>query len=176
MSNVAIVANLSLAGQEIFDATEAPSGGSQAARTLAITGRDVSATLDATTTPKVEVSPIVRKVTISGTTTIDLTAAAGVSLPAAASRTVDASGKKLIALRLSCPTTNAAVVNVAPGGSNPYPLFGSGNDVDVRPGETVVKLINGVASGYPAVSGTAKNIDITGTTNDVIHVEAYFGT
>lgn len=176
MSNVSIVANLSLAGQEVFDATEAPSGGSQAARTLAITGRDVSTTLDATTTPKVEVSPIVRKVTISGTTTIDLTAAAGVALPAAASRTVDTSGKRLVALRLSCPTTNAGVVNVAPGGSNPYPLFGSGNDIDVRPGETVVKIINGVASGYPVVSGTAKNVDITGTTNDVIHVEAYFGT
>ncbi len=176
MSNVSIVANLALSGQEVFDTTEAPSGGSQAARTLTITGRDVSTTLDATTTPKVETSPIVRKVTISGTTTIDLTAAAGVSLPAAASRSIDASGKKLIALRLSCPTTNAAAVNVAPGGSNPYPIFGSGNDVDVKPGETVVKVVNGVASSYPAVSSTVKNIDVTGTTNDVIHVEAYFGT
>lgn len=176
MSNVSIVANLSLAGAEVFTASEAPTGGSQAARTLAITGQDVSVTLDATTTPKVEVSPVVRKVTISGTTTIDLTAAAAVALPASASRTVDNTGKKLVALRLSCPSTNAGVVNVAPGGSNPYPLFGSGNDVDVRPGETVVKVVNGIASGYPAVSSTVKNVDITGTTNDVIHVEAYFGT
>lgn len=176
MSTVSIVANLALSGQEVFDATEAPSGGSQAARTLSITGRDVSTTLDSTTTPKVEVSPIVRKVTISGTTTIDFTAGAGVALPAAASRSVDATGKKLVALRLSCPTTNAGAVNVAPGAANPYPIFGTGNDVDVKPGETVIKIINGVASSYPAVSGTVKNIDITGTANDVIHVEAYFGT
>lgn len=176
MSNVSIVANLALSGQEVFDVTEAPSGGSQAARTLTITGRDVSTTLDSTTTPKVEISPIVRKVTISGTTTIDLTAAAGVSLPAAASRSIDASAKKLVAARLSCPTTNVGAVNVAPGASNPYPLFGTGNDVDIKPGETVVKIVSGVASSYPAVSGTVKTLDITGTTNDVLFVELYFGT
>lgn len=176
MSNVSIVANLALSGQEVFDATEAPSGGSQAARTLTITGRDVSTTLDSTTTPKVEISPIVRKVTISGTTTIDLTSAAGVSLPATAARSIDASAKKLVAVRLSCPTTNVGAVNVAPGASNPYPLFGTGNDVDIKPGQTLIALISGVASSYPAVSGTVKTLDITGTTNDVLHVEMYFGT
>lgn len=176
MSNVSLVANLALSGSEVFDATEAPTGGSQASRTLAITGRDISATLDATTTPKVEVSPVVRKITISGTTTIDLTAAAGVALPIAAARTIDNTGKKLVAFRFSCPTTNAAAVNIAPGASNPYPFAGTANDVDVKPGQTLIGVVNGVASSFPAVSSTVKTLDITGTTNDVVHVELYFGT
>lgn len=176
MSNVSLVANLSLAGAEAFTAAEAPTGGTQGARTLNITGADISTTLDGSSTPKIEVSPTVRKITISGTTTIDLTAAAGVALPISASRTVDNTGKKLVAVRLSCPSTNAGAVNVAPGGSNPYPLFGTGNDIDVKPGQTIIAGIFGVASSYPAVSGTVKNLDVTGTTNDVLNVELYFGT
>lgn len=176
MSNVTLSANLSLAGAEVFTAAEAPTGGTQQARTLNITGADVSTTLDSTTTPKIEVSPVVRKITISGTTTIDLTAAAGVALPIAASRTVDATGKKLVAVRLSCPSTNVGAVNVAPGGSNPYPLFGTGNDVDVKPGQTIIAIVTGVASSYGAVGPTAKNVDVTGTANDVLNVELYFGT
>lgn len=176
MSNVTLNANLSLAGAEVFTAAEAPTGGTQQARTLNITGADVSTTLDSTTTPKIEVSPVVRKITISGTTTIDLTAAAGVALPISASRTVDATGKKLVAVRLSCPVTNVGAVNVAPGSSNPYPLFGTGNDLDVKPGQTIIAIVTGVASSYAAVGPTAKNIDVTGTANDVLNVELYFGT
>ncbi len=176
MSNVSLTANLSLAGAEVFTAAEAPTGGTQQARTLTITGADVSTTIDSTTTPRIELSPIVRTITISGTTTVDLTAAAGVALPIAASRTIDATGKKLVAVRLSCPSTNVASVNVAPGASNPYPIFGTGNDVDVKPGQTLIALINGVASSYVAVGPTAKTLDVTGTTNDVLNVELYFGT
>ena len=176
MSNSYLTAALSLAGSEVFSASEAPSGASVSQRTLAVTGADMTASLDAQSTPKLEVSPIVRRITISGTTTIDLTAAAGAALPIAASRTIDASGKKLVAVRLSCPTTNAGAVNVAPGASNGYAMFGSGNDIDIRPGETIIAIINAVASSKPAVSGSAKNLDVTGTTNDVILVELYFGT
>lgn len=176
MPNTLLTANLALSGSEVFSASEAPTGASAAQRTIAVTGADLSVSLDGSSTPKVESPPIVRRVTISGTTTIDLTAAAGVSLPLAASRTVDATGKRLVAMRLSCPTTNAGAVNVAPGASNGYALLGSGNDVDVRPGETLIAITSGVASGKPVVSGSAKNIDITGTTNDVILVELYFGT
>ena len=176
MSNTSLVANLSMSGSEVLTAAEAPSGATAAARTIAITGSDISVTLDSTTTPKIEVPPVVRKVTISGTTTIDFTAAQGVALPAAATRTIDQTGKKLVAFRLSCPTTNAGVVNVAPGASNPYPFLGTANDIDVRPGQTVIGIVNGVASGYGAVSGTVKTLDITGTSNDVINCEFYFGT
>lgn len=176
MSNTHLNANLSLAGSEVFTASEAPSGSTVAQRTLTVAGADLSASLDATSVPKLEVSPIVRRVTISGTITIDLSAAAGAALPIAASRTIDASGKRLVAVRLSCPTTNSGAVNVAPGASNGYAMFGSGNDIDIRPGETIVAIINGVASSKPAVGGSAKNLDVTGTTNDVILVELYFGT
>jgi hypothetical protein len=176
MSNTSLVVNLALNGQEAFTAAEAPTGATVASRTVQVTGSNVSATLDSTTTPKVEISPVIRRITISGTTTIDLTAAAGLSLPVAASRTIDATGKKLVAWSISCPITNAGVVNVAPGASNGYALFGSGNDIDISPGETVKGVINGVASGKPAVSASAKNIDITGTNNDVVLIELYFGT
>ena len=85
MSNTYLTAALSLAGSEVFSASEAPSGASVSQRTLAVTGADMTASLDAQSTPKLEVSPIVRRITISGTTTIDLTAAAGAALPIAAS-------------------------------------------------------------------------------------------
>lgn len=176
MPNTFLTANLALSGSEVFTAAEAPTGASAAQRTLAVTGADLAVTLDSQTTPKVETPPIVRRVTISGTTTIDLTAAAGAALPLAASRSIDATGKRLVAMRLSCPITNSGAVNVAPGASNGYAPLGSGNDIDVRPGETIISIISGVASGKPAVAGSAKNIDITGTTNDVILVELYFGT
>lgn len=176
MSTKQLIANLSMTGSETFTAAEQPGGATQADRTLKITGGDITTTIDATTTPKIEVSPIVRTVTISGTTTIDLTAAAGAVLPAAATRSIDASTKKLIAFRLSCPTTNQAAVNVAPGASDPYAIFGAGNDIDVRPGWTIASVLVGANPSHAAVSGTAKNIDITGTTGDKITIELYFGS
>ena len=176
MSNTSLVANLSMSGSEVLTAAEAPSGATAAARTIAITGSDISVTLDSTTTPKIEVPPVVRKVTIAGTITIDFTAAQGVALPAAATRTIDQTGKKLVAVRLSCPTTNVAVINVAPGASNPYPLFGTANDIDVKAGQTLIAIMNGIASPYGAVSATVKTLDISGTNGDVINCEFYFGT
>lgn len=176
MSTKQLVANLTMTGSETFTAAEQPGGATQADRTLKITGGDLTVTLDATSTPKIEVSPIVRTVTISGTTTIDLTAAAGAVIPASASRAVDASTKKLVAFRFSCPGTNQAAVNVAPGASDPYPIFGTANDIDVRPGWTIPGVLNGVNPSHAAVSSTAKNIDITGTTGDKITIELYFGS
>lgn len=176
MSNKTLRVDLSLTASEAFTSQEAPTGLTQADRTVVIRGADVSTVIDATTTPKIEASPIVRTITISGTTTIDLTAAAGVVIPASASRTIDASTKKLIAFRFSCPTTNQAAVNVAPGSADPYAIFGSGNDVDVRPGWTIPGVLNGANPSHAAVSSTAKNIDITGTTGDKITIELYFGS
>lgn len=176
MSATSLSVQLLMTGMEVFTAAEAASAASDAARTITLAGQDVNKTLDSTTTPKVEVPPVYRKVTISGTTTIDLTAAAGVALPNSATRTLDNTGKKLVGYRFSCPSTNVGSVNVANGAANPYPIFGASKNVDVKPGQTVIGLINGVASAYVAVSATVKNLDITGTAADIVYVELYFGT
>jgi hypothetical protein len=77
---------------------------------------------------------------------------------------------------MDAPATNVAAVNVAPGASTPYPLFGTGNDVDVDRGETLGKCFGGIASNKPAVSPTVKNIDVSGTLGDVLYIDLYLGT
>lgn len=176
MSSTYLDLSLRANGREVFTTVEHPSS-SEAARTLKNGQNNVSKTLGPSTTPAIEKSPISRTLTIAGGgTTIDLTAAAVLALPSSATRTADMTGKKLIAAVFRGDDDNAAVVNVAPGASNGYAMFGAGNDIDVKPGETIVKFFSAVASSCPAVAGGAKNIDIAGTNGDVLYFDLYFGT
>lgn len=106
-----------------------------------------------------------------GADTIDLTSVQTALDPAA-----DMTGKKVVAAIFRCPADNAAAINVAPGASNGYALFGAGNDVNVAPGMVVAFAFDGVASPLPAVSGSAKNIDVSGTATDVLKYMLLLGT
>ena len=168
---------LSLTGREIFTAAEAPSAENEQQRTITTgAATKVSKQLTGSSTPKVDKPPISKTVTISGTTTLDLTSIAGLAVPPAATRTLDMTGAKVVVIAFKAADDNAAVINIAPGGSNPYPLFGTGNDIDLRPGMALAAGFGAVATTLPAVSGTVKTIDFTGTNGDEVQVDVYLGT
>jgi hypothetical protein len=150
--------SISVQANEVFTAAEYPGGANESARTLKA-AQSLNTQLNAASTPVVDSPPIV--IRLSATATIDLTAVQGMSAPAAATRTLDLTGKKVKGLSFKAGATNAAAVNVAPGGSNPYPLFGTANDIDIGPGGMVVLAFDGVVSNLPAVSSTVKNITVT---------------
>lgn len=100
---------------------------------------------------------------LTTTTTVDLTAAPDPRIP---SSTIDCTGKRLLALEVFAAADNAAVVNVTQGASNPYLALGSGNDIDIAPGERFLKDVrpNGTAAPSPrqaAVASDAKTLTFT---------------
>jgi len=178
MSATRLEITMRAAGREIFTAEEAPGATSELQRTVNVGNATmISSQLGATSTPKVDRPPISLKITLAGSpTTINLAAIAGVALPATATRTLDFTGARLVAIALVAPATNAAAVNVAPGASAPYPLFGTGKSLDVERGEGLAKCFSGVASNKPLVSASARNIDVSGNVGDVLYLDLYFGT
>lgn len=171
-STVYATINANIIGTEELGADAAPFSTSTADRRLLVNALNESATLNSASTPALEAAPLVQEVTVTaGTTTIDLTAA-----PISGDRTLDLTGKKLVAWQIKAAADNSDDVTIAPGSSNPYPLFGASNERDLEPGELAMGAITGVASGKPAVSSTVKTIDITGTEDDVVSVILYFGT
>lgn len=177
MSTTKVEVTLRLAGREIFTAAEAPGAASEQERTARTGNASISDAHSPTTTPRVDKPPVSLEITLGGSPTqIDLTAVAGLALPPSATRTLDLTGAKVVDVLLSAPATNVAAVNVAPGAANPYPLFGTGNDIDVAPGETIASGFKGVATSKPAVSGTVKRIDVSGTSGDKLKIDLYLGT
>lgn len=131
---------------------------------------NTSQRLSGTTTAKVDAVAF-GVLTTDGADTIDLT-----SVATALDTTTDMTGKKVVAAIFRCPDDNAALMNVAPGASNAYALFGTGNDIDIRPGQRIAFTFVDVASPLATVSGSAKNIDVTGTSGDVLEFILLLGT
>jgi hypothetical protein len=178
VSTVAVDLAFRLSGREVFTTAEAPSAANEENRTLRVGNHNVNKALGATTTPAVTGPPISRAITLTSAviTQIDLTAAAVLSLPAAATRTYDFTAKKVVAFLIrTAAANNAAGVNIAPGAANPYPLFGTANDITLLPDSEIQFGFLATASALPAVSGTVKNIDITGTTGDIVYIDMYLG-
>jgi len=177
MSETSLFVKIGLSSKEIFTAVEAPAANGEAERTIQQSNSGVVVTLNSTTTPAVEKPAYITTLTIGGSpTTIDLTALSVPLLLSSVTRTVDMTGKNLIAFELSAPAANTGSVNVAPAASNPYPIFGASNDVDIKKGMILCGAINGVASAMPDVASDAKGITFDGTSGDKINVRLYFGT
>lgn len=180
MSTTSVSINQIMTATEEFTTTEQPNASSASERQIKVNALNLSATLNATSTPKVDKPPIYRKHTfLSGVKiTIDLTAAPGLKSPDSASRAIDLTGAKLKHIQLRAATTNnAAGVLVEPGSATPYSLFGTTKSILVLPGEVVTHGFNGVESTKETVSALLKLIDITpGATGDIIEIEMAFGT
>lgn len=180
MSTTNVSVSQLMSASEIFTATEQPNASSESDRTLKANSLNLSATLNSTSTPKVDKPPIYRKHTfLSGVKiTIDLTAAPGLKSPDSASRAIDLTGAKLKHLQIRAGAgNNAAGVLVEPGSATPYSPFGATKSILVLPGEVVTHGFNGVESTKEAVDATHKLIDITpGATGDVFEIEMAFGT
>jgi hypothetical protein len=151
LSAIEALAQVSTAGTEVK--TEALNDGAQ--------------TLTSSTTPPVTKFASEAITLGAGATTVDFTALTDVE-----GNAVDATGLKLQILRLKTPATNTAVVNVAPGASNAYLIFGSGNDIDVG-----IKghLLYYIPEALADVSATVKTIDVSGTSGEKIDLEFVFG-
>jgi hypothetical protein len=128
--------------------------------------------LNASSVPPVD-AVVFDELTTDGADTIDLTNCKTAALPTGGA---DMTAKKVVAALFSCPATNAAAIVITPGASNPYPIFGTGNDISIPPGGHVQISFVGVVSPLPAVSGTVKTLDITGTATDVLNYEIVLGT
>lgn len=180
MSTSYVTVAQQMSASEEFTAAEQPNSSSAAERTLKCNALNLSATLNSTSVPKVDKSPIYRKHTfISGVKiTIDLTAAPGLKSPDSASRPIDLTGAKLKHIQMRAGTTNnAAGVLVEPGSATPYSPFGSSKSILVLPGEVVTHGFNGVESTKETVSSLLKLIDITpGASGDIFEIEMAFGT
>lgn len=160
--------------REILTALEAPQATNEAGRTLEHGAYNLSRTLSASSTPALESPPSAQDITITaGTTTLDLTA---LKLARDNGTTYDYTGKKVIGAIFKTDPDNAGAVTIAPGSSNPYPLFGATNEKDIGPGRMDMFFFDEVGSNLAAVSGSAKTIDITGTEDDVVTVVLLFGT
>ena len=104
----------------------------------------------------------------SGTATVDLTA---ITLARDVTQTQDLTGKKLRAVDLKAPSTNAANVSITVGASNGYPLAGSSFTIELAPGDRMCFL---KAADGTAVSSSAKTLDVTVTSTDVLEAMLYF--
>ena len=99
-----------------------------------------------------------------GTVDIDLVALAS------SQGTIVGTGLKLQLFVLN--NIAAGSVNVAQGATNPYPLFGSGNDVDVPAG---AKLAFYAPETLADVAAGVRNIRLTGTVGHVVEVALWLG-
>lgn len=160
---------------EILDQSETPAAASDQGRTLQYGAFNVSSSLTDQTTPAIEAPPAAARIELdnSGATTLDLTA---MPLARDASKTHDYTGKRVVAAILKAGAANAGAITIAPGASDPYPLFGAGNEVDLAPGMALQISFVGVGSGAPAVASGAKTIDISGTEGDALDVFFLLGT
>lgn len=112
--------------------------------------------------------------------TVDLVAgAASIDLAALARQaplaTLDLTGLNVVGWGFAGAAANTAGIEVAPGASNPYHIFGTADDqVTVYPGQ-VLYGYSTVADDLPAVAAGAKEIDFAGTGTESIHVLVFAG-
>ena len=155
------------------DSSGAPAA--QNGQSWALGEYDKNWTLSSSTTPNTAGEPLDLTTTIGGAaTTYDLTAA-----PWAVDVNVnkDVSGNKLVGFIAVADSTNSGSVTIEPNASNGYNLFGaSDGKLVLPPGMRVAFGFDSVASGLPAVAAGAKNIDVSGTTSDVVNILMVFSS
>lgn len=95
-----------------------------------------------------------------GAASIDLTALLGVN-----DVSQDATGLKVQTLIVDNPSSNP--ITLSPGASNPYALFGAGNDLVVPAGAVMSFYF---ADQLADVGASAKTIDLSGTGTDTIKI------
>jgi len=103
----------------------------------------------------------------AGSGTIDLTALSGTNGAA-----VSLNGLKVQFAKFQALANNANPITLAKGASNGYELLGAGWSITLQPGQEVLLDLNNAA---PAVGGSAKTIDLSGTGTQGVNVELVGG-
>lgn len=174
---VSVTATIQLIFQIVLgiDSTNSPAGGDSTTQTL--DGYNKTVQLNSETTPAADIEPVdLSRTLASATETEDLTSCSAardvVEIP-----DYDLTGKNLVGYILRADSANnASGVTIGPNAANGYPLFGTGNDLQLLPGESVAMILDGVASARPDVAAGAKDIDISGTVGDQVDILLLFGT
>ena len=131
-----------------------------------LTGRQ----LNASSTPPVTMESYHTYALVAGAKTIDLTAildALGVSQTAV--------GLKLQTLIIKNPAGNNKLT-IGPGGSNPYPLFGTGLSAEIpgnAAGDSYLAFV--FPEGLPDVASGVKNILVSGTGTETFYLGICLG-
>jgi hypothetical protein len=163
--------SLGMTGVETLDAAQMPSATNASDRDLNHNKFNFNGQLDGTTTPAVT-KIVTEDVTLGASPhAIDLTAA-----PLSVNRVESLTGLKLVGWQIKAYDTNTGPITVDPTVTNGYAMYGAGNDRVLQIGEIDSgQIVEGVVSGKPAVSGTAKAIEISGTLGDKLRYIMYFG-
>lgn len=108
------------------------------------------------------------KALVAGAGTINLT-----SVPATGGGNKSANGLKVQLVLFTNPTTNVgSTITIAPGASNAYELFGSGNELVIPKGCTLQFYFHDQLAD---IDGTHKEIDLAGTGTDILNCIFLFG-
>ena len=97
----------------------------------------------------------------TGDTSIDLTSLLGTQ------DSIDATGDKVQYLHIITGADNVGVLTVKPGGSNPYNLFGSSNEIDLG---ADVEILARLGETLDDVAAGAKIIELSGTAADTVSI------
>lgn len=151
---VSMSARFSMTANEVLDLDAAANSN------VIHNGFDAIKVLGAGTTPPLSMVSYQIYALSSGSATIDLTALDGVN-----DVNQDGTGLKVQTLIVYNPSAN--VITIAPGASNGYALFGSGNSIDVEPGARMQFFFN---DKTPDVAAGVKEIDLSGTDTDTIQL------
>jgi len=148
-----------------------------ASRQIPFGGFNLNTTLTPTTTAQAELHACSEHTCNGSSQSLDLTA-----IPHRDGTTVNATGKKLVALLLRNPASNTGGITINDHATNGYKLFGdpgSGTPrgrVRLLPGQTIaIAYESGKANAAAAVSGSAKIVEITGTNAEKLQYDFVFG-
>ena len=112
-----------------------------------------------------------KKITLASDETIDLS-----SWTDTEGYTKDSDGLKVQVFRAICHADNAADITIAGGDSDPYELFGSGNEADLVPdSEKLEYFADGLANVGVTSGVTATDIKVSGTAGDIVWIEMLSG-
>ena len=161
-ASVALTAQLIMTAQETFAEADLPAAASGSRSLPAMSAFNVNKTFpNDVITPK---AVAMQQLTIGGgITTIDLTAAL-----AALDRYVDMTDLYIFAGLFAAPAANNGDVTIAPGAATPYPIFGAAKDILLPASRTIVWCDSQLDAVQ--VSGSVKNIDISGTSSDILNL------
>lgn len=168
MANAVTKAKIAMSLQvtETVDLTNTPFSGT-ALVSLIHNGLYLNSELGPATTIPAALCAFFQKALSSGAASIDLT-----TLPGTNGATIDGTGKKVQAIFLRNPSTNANSIAATFGASTPYLLAGAAWKVILLPGQSIVMFGN---NATPTIGSGAKVIDLAGTGAQALDVGVILG-
>ncbi|TVQ59912.1 MAG: hypothetical protein EA379_09535 [Phycisphaerales bacterium] len=109
----------------------------------------------------------------AGAATIDLRALTGTN-----GATVDGNGKKVLYAKFQAAAGNANPITIEAGASDGYPIFGADGEVTLparATSEAISEVLIALGTSAPAISSSAKEIDISGTGTQAVNVIIILG-